>query len=217
MNGLGAIETKAADENLSVFGVLPVEAADGLPEEIRTLVLIGPKEPGFWPHLRASPEWQDGKPDPVDRWSRRVIEALAGDLGGTAYFPFGGPPYHPFYSWALRSGRAWASPVRFLVHDQAGLFVSYRGAIGLRQDHEHPVTGQSPCDACAAKPCLSACPPGALGVEGYDLPACHGFLDTLAGEGCISLGCAVRRACPLSHAYGRLPEQSAYHMRLFHK
>ena len=71
--------------------------------------------------------------------------------------------------------------------------------------------------SCAAKPCLTACPAGALDAKGYDLPACHAFLDRTEGADCLSRGCVVRRACPLSQAYGRLPEQSAYHMRLFHK
>jgi hypothetical protein len=214
---LSAITAKAADEQLAVFGMLHTEPADGLPKDIRTLVLFGPREPGFWPHLQASPEWQDGGPDPLDRWSRRVIGTIACDLGAKACFPFGGPPYHPFYAWALRSGRAWASPVRFLVHDQAGLLVSYRGAIGLHDRLDLPPPSASPCQNCPDKPCLTACPPGALNAEGYDLDRCHGFLDTLAGENCLSSGCAVRRACPVSHAYGRLPEQSSYHMRLFHK
>ncbi|MGB5870776.1 MAG: ferredoxin [Albidovulum sp.] len=215
---LAPLATHAAGENLAVFGAFHPSPADGLPEDIRTLVLLGPAEPGFWPHLNASPEMQDGLPDPIDRWSSRVISKLADALGGKAYYPFGGPPYHPFYSWALRSGRAWAAPVRFLVHDTAGLFVSYRGAIGLPDALDLPAPpAKSPCDACTDKPCLAACPPGALGADGYNLPACHQFLDKSAGKDCLSFGCAVRRACPLSQAYGRLPEQSAYHMGLFHK
>lgn len=154
---------------------------------------------------------------PLDRWSARVVGGLAREFGGHALLPFGGPPHHPFYAWALRSGRAFASPVTLLVHDGAGLMVSYRGAIALpgRVDLPAPPAA-SPCDGCAAKPCLSACPARALDVRGYDVPACHAFLDMADGADCLSGGCIVRRACPISHAYGRLPEQSAYHMRLFH-
>jgi hypothetical protein len=32
----------------------------------------------------------------------------------------------------------------------------------------------------------------------------------------MTQGCAARRAGAVSRRYGRLPEQSAYHMRLFH-
>jgi hypothetical protein len=214
---LAEIEARLAAVALDVLGGFHAEDDPGLPPGARTLLLIGPREPGFWAHLTRSPEWQDGAPDPVDRWSRRVIGRLACDLGGKALFPFGGPPHHPFYRWALRSGRAWASPVTLLVHDRAGLFVSYRGAIALKNRLDLPdPPAAPPCASCSAKPCLGACPAGALTGAGYDVPACHAFLDSEAGAGCMELGCAVRRACPVSQAYGRLPGQSAYHMRLFH-
>lgn len=215
---LATVAAAALPHRLGVFGAFHLSPEDGLPEAFRTLVLLGSEEPGFWPHLTRQPEWQDGSPDPIDRWSRRVIGGMACDLGGKAYFPFGGPPYRPFYQWALKSGRAWVSPVTLLVHDRAGLLVSYRGAVALRERIElPPPPSTSPCDSCAAKPCLTACPPRAMTADGYDVPACHTFLDSASGADCLSSGCAARRACPVSQAYGRLPEQSAYHMRLFHR
>jgi hypothetical protein len=108
---------------------------DGAPAGTQTLLLLGPSEPGFWAHITASAEFIDGAPDPIDRWSRRVIGHMACDLGAKALFPFGGPPWHPFIGWAKRSGRAWESPVGFLVHDHAGLMVSYRGALALKDRH----------------------------------------------------------------------------------
>ena len=218
MTALRAIASAAAAHRLAVLGAFHAEPGDGLPDGTGTLLLFGPDEPGFWPHLTAEPEWQDGAPDPVDRWSARVLTGLAERFGGRAFFPFGGPPYHPFYAWALRSGRAWPSPVALLVHDTAGLMVSYRGAIALTDRIDLPAPpAQPPCARCADRPCLPACPAGALGKQGYDVPACHAYLDTMPDGDCISSGCVTRRACPVSQGYGRLPEQSAYHMRLFHK
>lgn len=218
MTLLREIETLAAGHALGVFGAFHPEADEGLPPGTRTLLMFGPREPEFWAHVTSSPEWRDGETDPLDRWSTRVIGAMARTLGGTALFPFGGPPYHPFYAWALRTGRAWTSPVTLLVHDTAGLMLSYRGAIALESTLEIPVARlESPCDGCAEKPCLTACPAGALGAEGYDVPACHAFLDSAAGADCLISGCSVRRACPISRAYGRLPGQSSYHMGLFHR
>ena len=195
-------------------GFAVAEGEEGFPPGTRTLLMLGPAEPGFWAHLTAQPEW--GGPDPVDRWSRRVIGRLACDLGAKALFPFGGPPYHPFYAWALRTGRVWDSPVRLLVHAGQGLMVSFRGALALKQAVAVPPPVARPCDACPA-PCLSACPAGALTGAGYDVPSCHAFLDRPEGAGCMTGGCLVRRACPLSQSYARLPEQSAYHMGQFHK
>lgn len=214
---LEEIETLAAAERLAVLGGFYPGPDDALPKSTQTLLLLGPAEPGFWPHLTASPEWQDAAPDPVDRWSRRVIGRLACDLGAKALFPFGGPPHHPFFSWALRTGRVWQSPVRLLVHDSAGLMVSFRGALALKERLAVPPAPSRPCDTCP-KPCLAACPPAALTGAGYDLPACHAYLDTAGGQqDCMTGGCLVRRACPVSQAYARMPEHSAYHMGQFHR
>ncbi|MBU9697129.1 ferredoxin [Rhodobacteraceae bacterium HSP-20] len=204
-----------AAHHLAVLGGFHPDADDSTPPGTQTLLLLGPAEPGFWPHVTAQPEWQDGRPDPIDRWSRRTIGRIACDLGAKALFPFGGPPWHPFHAWALRTGRIWDSPVRLLVSADQGLMVSFRGALALKDRIPLPAPATRPCDTCT-KPCLTACPADALTGAGYDVPACHSFLDTAAGQPCLSAGCEVRRACPLSQAYARLPEQSAYHMRRFH-
>ncbi|MGB3316183.1 MAG: ferredoxin [Albidovulum sp.] len=215
---LARIERLAATHRLAVFGGFHPAAGDDCPDGTGTLLLIGPSEPGFWAHVTTMPEWQDGAPDPLDRWSKRVLDDIAATFSGQAIFPSDGPPYPPFIRWAQRTGRVWASPVQILVHDRAGLMVSFRGALALpgRIDLPAPPLA-SPCDTCPDRPCETACPASALTPAGYDVPACHAFLDTSAGQDCLSSGCHTRRACPLSQAYGRLPEQSAYHMRLFHR
>jgi hypothetical protein len=204
---------------LDIFGGFhPGRGEPGLPAGTATLLLLGPHEPGFWARITAAPEWQDGGPDPIDSWSARVIGGIAERLGAAALFPFDGPPWLPFFSWAERTGRAWPSPVRLLVHDRAGLMVSYRGALALtRRLALPPPTAAPPCAACEAQPCRNACPVGALTPAGYDVPACHAFLDTAPGVSCMETGCAVRCACPVSQSYGRLARQSSYHMSRFHR
>ncbi|NBO21172.1 MAG: ferredoxin, partial [Rhodobacteraceae bacterium] len=78
-----------------------------------------------------------------------------------------------------------------------------------------PAQARRPCDDCAA-PCLQACPAQALGAQGYDVPACRQHLDNHPQGDCRRGGCLVRRACPVSQGYGRLAEQSAYHLAQFH-
>lgn len=184
---------------------------DGAPVDCAALLLLGPGA-GFWAHLTASPEYADGAPDPLDRWSRRVIGGLARDVGAEPLFPFDGPPWRPFIAWAKRTGRAWDSPVGMLVHATEGLFVSYRGALAFRTKIELPAPLANPCPACAA-PCRDACPVGALGPGGYDVPRCHGYLDTEPGRDCLERGCAARRACPVG---ARSETQSGFHMAAFH-
>ncbi len=215
--GLAAISAAARAAQLDIFGAFHPGPGDRAPEGTGTLILLGPLEPGFWAAVTASPEWADGAADPLDRWSARVVGVLAERFGGQALMPFGGPPHRPFQAWALASGEAWTSPVRLLVHARAGLMVSYRGALALPARLALPAPPQAPPCAACDRPCLAACPVAALGADGYDLPACHAFLDTPPGADCMGGGCAVRRACPVSRGYGRLPQQSAYHMGLFHR
>lgn len=210
------IEGIARAAQLDIFGAFHPGEGDKSPPGTGTLLLLGPDEPGFWDVITGSPEWGDGRGDPVDRWSARVIGGLADRLGARALFPFGGPPYQPFIHWAKRSGRAWASPVEILVHDRAGLMVSYRGALALAEAIDlPPPPGAPPCATCEGQPCRTACPVGALTPAGYNVPECHRYLTSVADTRCMAEGCDVRTACPLSRRYGRRPGQSAYHMRQF--
>ncbi|MEJ1991042.1 MAG: ferredoxin [Maritimibacter sp.] len=184
-------------------------------EDGSTILLLGPREPGFWAAFSTSPEYTDGLPDPMDRWSKRVIGTLAQRWGGEALFPSDGPPYPPFIAWALGSGQIWSSPVTLLVHAHQGLWTSFRGAVRVPGSYALPEV-ENPCESCAGQPCRSACPVNALTAEGYDVAACKAFLDQPEGQDCRDQGCAVRRACPVGQGYDRLAEQSRFHMRAFH-
>lgn len=209
------LESAARTRGLTALGGFHPSPDDDLPAHCKTLVLLGPDEPLFWPHFIQSGEYNDGLADPMDRWSRRVVTELANALDADALFPFGGAPFLPFFSWATRTGRIHASPVNFLVHDTAGLFVSFRGALVLSNKLEVPQAPAKPCDACDTKPCITACPVSALTPAGYDVAACKVYLDTPAGRECVTQGCAVRRSCPVSQRFGRVAAQSEYHMRHF--
>ncbi|MCF6444260.1 ferredoxin [Nereida sp. MMG025] len=208
---LASIDDRLGSFGMAALGAFHPARGDTLPSDIQTLVMIGPTT-GFWAVFKQSDEYRDGIADPMDRWSRRVIGTLACDLGGKAYFPFGGPPFQPFIAWAQRTGRTWQSPVGLLVHDTSGLFVSYRGALGLRDRLEIGQTNSRPCDSCD-QPCLSACPIGALSADGYDVPNCKSYIT--GTDDCLSAGCKVRRACPVSQKFDRSMAQSAFHMKAF--
>ncbi|MFC3614597.1 ferredoxin [Lutimaribacter marinistellae] len=212
-----SIEAACAAEGLLVMGAFHPARNTVRQLDSGTLILLGAGA-DFWPVFQNSPEASDGAPDPIDRWSERVVTGLADTFGGTAWFPFGGPPYAPFIDWAVASGRAFSSPTGMLVHDTVGMMISYRGALHLSEEVPlEPVAGMSPCTTCDA-PCTTACPVSALtGSAPYDLDACHGYLDTPAGQDCMTRGCFVRRACPVSQGAGRYDAQSALHMAAFHR
>lgn len=206
MNIQGRIAEAAAPLGLMVMGLAPDGGG--------TLVLLG-TGPGFWPVFAASPEYSDGRPHPLDRWSARVIGALAQAVSARCVFPFGGPPFAPFVRYALDSGQSWQSPVGMLVHSSAGLMISFRGALRIDAQPAPPSSARDPCTGCAA-PCRTACPVDALGPQGYDVAACKAFLETGPGADCMARGCKARRACPVSQSFGRDPAQSAFHMAAFH-
>ncbi|MDH3236041.1 MAG: hypothetical protein OEQ29_21165, partial [Alphaproteobacteria bacterium] len=184
---------------------------DGTPAG--TLVLAGNIGPAMWS------AFQDTSPtgkDALDRWSGDVLGPIAARFGGAAHLP-GGPPYLPFIRWAQRAGPVQPSAIGMLIHPDYGLWHAYRGALALpgRLDLPPPDDRPRPCDTCADTPCLATCPVEAFSAQGYDVPACVGYLDSETGNSCLSHGCAARRACPVGRDYHYAPEQAAFHMAAF--
>jgi ferredoxin len=211
-----AIETRG----LSYRGAFHPTAED-LPDgsDVGTLVLVGFTGNTNWQHFRDSPEARDGAPDPLDRWSRRVIGALAEELGATALFPFAGPPWLPFLKWAQKAEPVHPSPLGMLIHPDWGLWHSWRGALAFRETLELPPPDRRPrpCDTCADKPCLSACPVNAFTRAGYHVAACIAHIDSPRGTDCMEEGCRARRACPIGVEHRYSDEQAEFHMRAFRK
>lgn len=196
-------------------------ADDGVPalaggRPPRTVVLVGNTGDSMWPVFSGSPEAADGRPHPLDRWSRRVIGDVAARFDGTACFPSDGPPWPPFVAWAKRAEPVIESPIGILVHPDHGLWHAWRGAIllGRRIALPAPDRRPPPCDTCADQPCRSACPVGAFGSSGYDVSACVEFLSGDEGLRC-SGGCLARRACPVGQPYNYPPGQQALHLDAF--
>jgi hypothetical protein len=214
---LAAIRTAIEAAGLAWRGAFHPEPGDGVPVACGTLVLLGFVGHAQWPGFERSAEAADGAPDPLDRWSRRVVRALAAALGGSALFPFGGPPFLPFHLWARRAEPVFTSPLGLLIHPVHGLWHSYRGAIAFAERLDLPATRDpgSPCDSCAGRPCLSACPVGAFTGTLYRVGECVAHLRTAAGTDCLSGGCLARRACPIGEESRYGDAEAAFHMRSF--
>lgn len=219
---LARIEGGAGRSGLTLRGAFHPEAADGVPAQPDgrtscTVVLLGNQGENLWATFQASPEAQDGRPDPLNRWSERVIGALAAECGGLALFPSGGPPYLPFQRWAGRAEPVAPSPLGMLVHPDFGLWHAYRGAIALAERLDLPPrdTRPSPCDSCAERPCLSACPVGAFTGESYAVRACAAHIASPAGADCLNRGCGARWACPVGRDFAYPAAQARFHMEAF--
>ena len=187
-----------------------------------TLVLVGNVGPAMWQTFLSSPEYQDRKADPLDRWTRRILGELISDLSGFGLveplYPFGGPPFMPFQRWAQRAEPVYPSPTGPLIHPKYGLWHAYRGALAFEQQLEIPTIEQlpSPCTDCLDQPCLSTCPVDAFDGRAYDVPACVSFMTgTSVGESCRQQGCLARHACPVGLAYAYEPAQAEFHTSAF--
>jgi len=210
------IRSAIAQTGLTPRGAFVAPDGDAdVPAGAISLVLVGFVGGRGWDVFRQSPEARDGAPHPLDRWSRRVIDALAARLGGEALYPFGGPPHRPFQRWALRADDVHPSPIGLLVHGEHGLWHSYRGALAFAHDIGAPMREErkSPCESCTAKPCLSTCPVTAFSPGGYDVAACAAWIASADGVDCMEGSCLARRACPVGAPPTR--EQRAFSMRAF--
>ncbi len=216
------IRRRLAGLGLAWRGAFHPQPADGVPAladggPAGTLILLGWTGGAQWPAFAASPEAADGRPDPLDRWSRRVIGSLAEALGGQALFPFEGRPFLPFQRWAKRAEPVFETPLGLLIHPDWGLWHSYRGAVCLPGLLDLPPAeaAPSPCESCAAKPCLTACPVGAFAAGGYDVGACAAHLRSPAGADCRERGCLARRACPAGREHAPGADAAGFYMAAF--
>lgn len=201
-------------------GFYPV-AEDGLPGDPATLIMVGNAGPEMWRAFeaaRAAGRCADSA-NPLDDWVRDVLSAAAADIGATPLYPFGGPPHLPFQRWAQRAEPVYASPLGVLIHPDYGLWHAYRGALAFAERLELPPRDDRPrpCESCADKPCLSACPVEAFAPEGYDVPLCITHIAAPAGADCMDLGCRARRACPVGRDFIYEPASAAFHMTAFRR
>lgn len=182
-----------------------------------TIVLLGFTGGLQWEVYRCSAEASDRMPDPLDRWSRRVIGSLAREFGAIDIYPNGSVPQPPFQRLATRCEPVHRSPIGLLIHPEWGLWHAYRGALVLAERIELPSFSRSanPCDACGEKPCLSACPVDAFRAGAFNLKACVDHVRSAAGSDCRERGCAARRACPVGVRYRYAQQQAGFHMEAF--
>ncbi|MEK0081970.1 hypothetical protein [Benzoatithermus flavus] len=200
------------------FHPSPEDAVPALPDGTSpgTVVMVGNVGSAFWAHVQASPEGRG--PDPIDRWTERVLGRIAAELGAVALFPFAGPPWHPFQRWARRADPALSpSPLGILIHPDHGLWHALRGALLFRERLVLPSIEPrpSPCIACETKPCLRHCPVEAFTTAGYDVTSCRSYLATLSGQPCMIQGCRARAACPVGRSNAYTSDQIQHHMRRF--
>jgi len=201
---------------------------DGRPAA--ALWLAGNVGGSMWDAFQASPFAEDGRPHPLDRWSRRLGDALAQQFGGAALYPFDGPPaqshYHPFQQWASRCEPLFPSPLMLRMHPQHGLWHAYRFAlifptvdtqdrVALAENTGDASPEENPCLSCIEQPCLQACPVQAYDGQQFAAERCLAHVRQDANQECMTGGCLARNACPVAPQLRYASAQARFHMRAF--
>jgi len=193
-------------------GFCPAADEGELLQDAATVLLVGNAGGAMWEAF--SPNI-DAERNPLDRWTKRVIDPIAQKFSARAIYPFAAD-VPPFQRWALRAETVYPSPLGILIHPDYGLWHAYRAALLFSERLELPARSAtpSPCDTCADRPCLSACPVGAFSETAYDVGACGAHLAS-PDQTCLSGGCLARNACQIG-AEWRYPEaQTLFHMAAF--
>jgi hypothetical protein len=216
---VAAIEAALRARGLVPRGAFHPEPPDCVPplsggRAAATLVLAGNVGGSMWDAFRRE---RPAGGDPLDRWSGEALGAIARALGAAALLPGGPPPHLPFQRWAMRAEPVHRSPLGILIHPDYGLWHAYRGALAFAERLALPPADrrESPCDRCAERPCLGACPVDAFTPRGYDDAGCAAHVSSPAGGECLDRGCLARRACPIGAAHRYGAEQQRFHMAAF--
>ena len=217
LNLIGAAEVARYDAI-----VPPRHAVGSRAPDARTLVVIGNGGGAFWEALRRHRECEASTrgPGPLDAFTRAVVmhavESPGLDLGGPprVAFPFEDEPLAlSFVHLAECAGLGRRSLLGVLVHPEFGPWMALRAALLLpfAVDAPRPADGFDPCPSCVERPCIAACPAGAVGPGGWDVPRCAAYrLSATHGDGC-DVGCHARIACVLAPEHRYPPDALAFH------
>lgn len=168
------------------------------------LIMIGHGGNLMWERLgEAGLEGSDPVDDYSVRIARRFIEEFLGGCEYLILYP-GALPV-PLQQLGSIAGWHHDSPLGVGVNRRYGPWFGYRVVMLVRA--EIPVftdqVGPSPCAYCPEKPCVAACPAGALSADGSpEIVTCIAHRVT-AGSRC-AYKCHARTACPAgsAHRYG---------------
>jgi hypothetical protein len=197
--------------------VAPALRLEGLLLEARAALIVGSGGPAFFDRFaREATERLDGQPNPLDRFTRAVVERAARaalEPLGVAYavrFPFlaGAGPHIPFQRLGRAAGLGPPGPLGLQIHPTYGPWWAYRALVAV--DTPLPAIAP-PGDACAGcpAPCVAACPADAVQLSGFVIPSCHAR--RRAAEPCRR-SCAARIACVRGPEHRYTVEELAFHM-----
>lgn len=212
------IAGQLAAAGLNLCALLDARDIDdpAVPDNTRTLVLIGSYGSRLWQRVRASEHAHSD--DPVDNFCAAAVtdamQALAGDCGWTLLFPHRSPA-PLLQNLGQVAGWHHPSPLGNGIHPLHGLWFAYRAVVALDTALTPSSIGarhESPCLSCTGQPCIQACPADALQPgKPPNLTACVGYRVTPKSP--CAERCLAREQCPLGTEARYPDEQIRYHYR----
>ena len=183
---------------------LPTEISATLGETApyRQLILIGHGGKTLWECVKAARIAGD---NPIDDFSVQAIEqCFAKHLPGNRYRIIY-PGEHPVGLQQLGKLAGWhhAAPFMVGIDPEWGSWYAYRAVVLADTDFcpSQAVDRNSPCASCHAKPCITACPAGAMEGGSFALEKCIAYRKREDSQ--CKHTCLARIACPVGseHRY----------------
>ncbi|MEO1847838.1 MAG: hypothetical protein ABGY05_10760 [Pseudomonadota bacterium] len=175
------------------------------------LVLLGMGGSGLWKRIR-----QENCPETelFDSASEKAVLEVCSRFWGGAKprLLYPGSALIPLQKLGRWAGWATSSPLGMDISPRYGPWFAYRAAFLVDAPLEctQAFTANSPCDDCESKPCIQACPVGAVTHDqtiAMDLCLPQRLADP---QGC-GVSCDSRLACPVGEKWRYPKEQIRYH------
>jgi hypothetical protein len=205
LNLIGATTVAAYDAR-----VAPARRLGPRARGARGVLVAGNGGDAHWRAFRAALPAPEAD-DPLDRYTRACVEAALADVpSARCCFP-SDRDAPDFQTLAELAGLGRRSLVGVLVHPEYGPWIALRAAVLLPDEPTaaRPAEGFDPCPTCVERPCIAACPVGAVGAGGWDVRACAAHrLDDPAH---CATGCMARLECVYGRDHRYPPDALAFH------
>ena len=196
---------------------LPTEVSATLGETApyRQLILIGHAGKTLWECVKAA---RIGGDNPIDDFSVQAIEQCFAEHLPANRYRIIYPGEQPVGLQQLGKLAGWhhAAPFMVGIDSEWGSWYAYRAVVLADTDFcpSRAVDRNSPCASCQAKPCITACPAGAMDGSSFALEKCISYRKR--DETKCKHTCLARIACPVGseHRYDNDQMQHSYSISL---
>jgi len=201
---VGATSVAAYDARMTAGQGLAARAP-----EARGIVVVGNGGAALWRTFRAAVPVPEGDGS-LDDYVRSAVEPAVRDVAG-ARVCWPSDARIDFRLLGELAGLGRPSLLGLLVHPVYGPWIALRAAVLVPADvvAPRPADGFDPCPTCVERPCIAACPVGAIGPRGWDVAAC--VAHRLADEAHCASGCTSRIECVYGREHCPPPDALAFH------